>query len=56
MGSLVSWFLAPLSRSPWRAARAPWWRGRELLASVLHFGLAMASFLLVGLALLRQWR
>lgn len=45
-----------LPRFPHRATRAPWWRGRELLASVVHFCLALGSLVLMGLALGLQVR
>ncbi len=56
MSWLACWFLSAFSRTSRKAGSAPWWRGRALMASVLHFGLAMASLLLVGLAIAPQWR
>lgn len=45
-----------LPRFPQRGTRAPWWHGRELLASVVHFCLALWSLVLMGLALGPQVR
>ncbi|WP_439519898.1 hypothetical protein [Hydrogenophaga sp.] len=51
MSWLSSWCLTAFSRSSRQARRSPWWRGRELLASVVHFGMVMTTLLLVGLAM-----
>jgi hypothetical protein len=64
MSWLASLFLAALSalmvvglpRASRRSAHAPWWRGREMMASVVHFGLAITALVLAGLSVAPPWR
>lgn len=64
MSWLVRWMraaaptrmLAGRTLSLQRAAPAPWWSGRALVASVVHFSAALFSLVLIALVLGPQGR